>query len=84
MGTAQQISHGELGANEKYVPNYARLAMAYNDESNEDYDDAGISLSPHQDIYDAYGIKDDSPSTIDKLDAAKFAQVLKFVHKKYR
>jgi len=84
MGTAQQISRGELGANEKCVPNYARLAMAYNDDSNSDYDDAGISLSCHQDIYQVYGIKDDTPSMFDKLDAAKFAQVLKFVHKKYR
>jgi hypothetical protein len=38
------------GANEKYVPNYyARLVMAYNDESNEDYGGVGISLFPYQD-----------------------------------
>mmetsp|Transcript_14337 Transcript_14337/g.26910 ORF Transcript_14337/g.26910 Transcript_14337/m.26910 type:complete len:259 (+) Transcript_14337:139-915(+) len=51
MGTAQQISRGELGAKERYVPNYARLACAYNDEFNDDYSDAGVSLSPHQDLH---------------------------------
>lgn len=84
MGTAQQITRGELGANERYVPNYARLACAYNDVSNEEYDDAGVSLSPHRDIYDCYGVNDETPSHFDVLDATKFAQVLKFVHKKYR
>jgi len=83
MGTGQQISRGELGANEKYVPNYSRLAVAYNTD-NDDYDDAGISLSPHKDIYDIYGIYDETPSLFDVLDATKFAQVLKFIHKKYR
>jgi ABC-type antimicrobial peptide transport system permease subunit len=83
MGTGQQISRGELGANEKYVPNYSRLAVAYNAD-NDDYDDAGVSLSPHKDIYDIYGIYDETPSLFDVLDATKFAQVLKFIHKKYR
>mmetsp|Transcript_14337 Transcript_14337/g.26911 ORF Transcript_14337/g.26911 Transcript_14337/m.26911 type:complete len:254 (+) Transcript_14337:800-1561(+) len=34
--------------------------------------------------YICYGIDDDTPSKFDTLDANKFAQVLKFVHKKYR
>ena len=84
MGTAQQISHGELGSKGKHVPNFAILANAYNDVINDDYNDAGISLSPHQDIYDVYGINDETPSKFDVLDATMFAQVLKFVHKKYR
>ena len=82
VGTAQQISRGELGANEKYVPNYSRLAVAYN--TDDEYNNAGVSLSPHKDIYDVYGFYDETPSQFDKLDATKFAQVLKFIHKKYR
>jgi len=84
MGTAQQINRGELGSKEKHVPNFAILANAYNDDSNDDYNDAGVSLSPHQDIYDVYGVNDETPSKFDVLDATKFAQVLNFVHKKYR
>ncbi len=82
MGTAQQISRGELGAKEKYVPNYSRLAATYN--TVDEYNDAGLSLSPHKDIYDVYGVYDDTPSQFDTLDATKFAQVLNFIHKKYR
>ena len=87
MGTTQLTTCGELGTNERYVPNnYAKLglACAYNDVSNEEYDnDAGVSLSPHRDIYDCYGVNDETPSNFDVLDATKFAQVLKCVHKKY-
>jgi ABC-type antimicrobial peptide transport system permease subunit len=72
-----------LGANEKYVPNYSRQAVAYNAD-NDDNNDAGVSLFPHKDIYDIYGIYDDTPSQFDVLDATKLAQVLKSIHKKYR
>ena len=84
MGIAQQITHGELGAKEKYVPNFAMLANAYNDAGNFEYDDAGISLCSHQDMYDVYGINDETPAKFHHLDATKFAQVLNFVNKKYR
>jgi hypothetical protein len=37
MVTGQQISHGELRANEKYIPNYSRPVVAYNNADNDDY-----------------------------------------------
>jgi hypothetical protein len=85
LGTGEQITRGELGAKERHLPNFSLLAAAYNGTSTDKYDRLALSLpSQYRDIYEAHGVNDDEPSWFDELSASSFAQVLKFINKKYR